>query len=121
MATEAEEPTRTGEDGASVLTLLERRDAVTDELERNLARRLKRVLADEQNAVLDAVRRARKLPSPDDVIPDPPEHEGSYAAAAVEDLDRGRRGRRGLPGRGRPAGAARRRPGGHARGGVHRA
>ena len=52
------------EDGASVLTLLERRDAVTDELERNLARRLKRVLADEQNAVLDAVRRARKLPHP---------------------------------------------------------
>ena len=77
---------RPGEDGASVLTLLERRDAVTDELERNLARRLKRVLADEQNAVLDAVRRARKLPSPEDVIPDPPEHEGSYAAAAVEDL-----------------------------------
>ena len=31
-------------------------------------------------------RRARKLPSPEDVIPDPPEHEGSYAAAAVEDL-----------------------------------
>jgi hypothetical protein len=55
------------EDGASVLTLLERRDAVTDELERNLARRIKRVLGDEQNAVLDAVRRARKLPSPGDV------------------------------------------------------
>ena len=32
------------------------------------------------------MRRARKLPSPEDVIPDLPEHEGSYAAAAVEDL-----------------------------------
>jgi hypothetical protein len=71
---------------ATVLSLLERRDAITDDIERTLAKRLKRVLADEQNAVLDAVRRARKLPAPGDVIPDPPEHEASYASAAIDDL-----------------------------------
>ncbi|MBV9951393.1 MAG: DivIVA domain-containing protein [Acidimicrobiia bacterium] len=74
------------EGDATVLSLLERRDAITDEIERSLAKRLKRVLADEQNAVLDAVRRARKVPAPEDVIPDPPEHEGSFATAAIEDL-----------------------------------
>src|SRR5699024_1622298 len=37
--------------------LLELRDAGTDEVERLLARRLKRELADEQNELLDALRR----------------------------------------------------------------
>jgi DivIVA domain-containing protein len=38
-------------------TALERRDAVVDEIEQSLARRLKRLLADEQNELLDRLRR----------------------------------------------------------------
>ena len=45
--------------------LLERRDAATDEIERQLARRLKRVLSDEQNELLDEVRRAGGVPTAD--------------------------------------------------------
>jgi DivIVA domain-containing protein len=42
------------------LALLERRDAITDAVEKQAVRKLKRVLADEQNEVLDGLRRNPK-------------------------------------------------------------
>lgn len=66
--------------------LLDRRDATTDEVERQLARRLKRVLSDEQNEALDLLRRAKGEPSEQDVIPAEADHLARYVSAAREDL-----------------------------------
>jgi len=66
-------------------TDLARRDAVTDEVERQLARRLKRVLADEQNEVLDLLRRA-SASSLDDVLPGVDLQSARYARSALADL-----------------------------------
>lgn len=66
--------------------LLDRRDATTDELERQLARRLKRVLSDEQNEVLDLLRRTGGTPDAERVLPTEEDHLERYTAAAVEDL-----------------------------------
>ncbi len=65
--------------------MLERRDAITDEVERKATRRLKRVLADEQNDVLDRLRRNRKARL-DDLLPSPAEHAERYAAAVRAEL-----------------------------------
>jgi DivIVA domain-containing protein len=67
------------------LALLERRDATTDAVESRLARRLKRTLSDEQNEVLDALRRARKSDGVD-VLPPASEQASRYAGTAVSDL-----------------------------------
>ncbi|MEY2424375.1 MAG: hypothetical protein QOI95_4442 [Acidimicrobiaceae bacterium] len=61
--------------------LLERRDAATDAAEQKATRKLKRVLADEQNDVLDQLRRNAKAKITD-LLPAPKEHAGRYAAAA---------------------------------------
>lgn len=66
--------------------LLDRRDAATDALERQLARRLKRVLSDEQNEVLDLLRRTRGNPGAAEVLPSEAEHLARYTQAALEDL-----------------------------------
>jgi len=66
--------------------VLDRRDAATDELERQLARRLKRVLSDEQNEALDRLRRIRGQATADEVLLSQGEHLGRYHAAALEDL-----------------------------------
>ena len=66
--------------------LLDRRDATTDELERQLARRLKRVLSDEQNEVLDLLRRTRGTPGAAEVLPTEALHLERYTSAALEDL-----------------------------------
>ena len=66
--------------------LLERRDATTDDLERQLARRLKRVLSDEQNEVLDLLRRTPGTPGAAEVLPSEADHMGRYTSAASEDL-----------------------------------
>jgi DivIVA domain-containing protein len=66
--------------------LLDRRDATTDELERQLARRLKRVLSDEQNEALDLLRRNRGRPDADQVLPTEADHLARYRDAALEDL-----------------------------------
>jgi hypothetical protein len=60
--------------------LLERRDAITDEVEKQAVRKLKRVLADEQNDVLDRLRRNPKAKL-DDLYPVQREHSERYAAA----------------------------------------
>src|SRR5262249_45350739 len=59
------------------------RDALLDELTRPVVRRMKRSLTDEQNEVLDAVRRRRPLPSLDELLSTVAEHERRYAEATV--------------------------------------
>jgi DivIVA domain-containing protein len=66
--------------------LLDRRDAALQEIERQLARRLKRVLADEQNETLDLLRRTRGTPVAAEVLPGDAEHQERYRGAALEDL-----------------------------------
>lgn len=65
--------------------LLERRDAATDAAEKKATRLLRRVLADEQNEVLDRLRRntGAKLA---DLLPSPEEQAGRYASAATPAL-----------------------------------
>jgi hypothetical protein len=55
-------------------------------VERDMGRRLKRVLADEQNQVLDALRRGGTVEF-SDVLPDGDEHADRYAIAASTGLD----------------------------------
>ena len=66
--------------------VLHERDTHLGPVERELARRLKRVLADEQNEVFDLLRRdtPERL---DDVVPAAAEHAQRYADAALADLD----------------------------------
>ncbi|HEX2577092.1 MAG TPA: DivIVA domain-containing protein [Aquihabitans sp.] len=74
------------EDRDPDVDLLDRRDATTDELERQLARRLKRVLSDEQNEALDLLRRTKGTPSAAEVLPSEADHLKRYTSAALEDL-----------------------------------
>jgi DivIVA domain-containing protein len=67
--------------------LLQDRDTHLEPVERELGRRLKRVLADEQNEVFDMLRRDANLNGLDDVVPAADEHAQRYAAAALADLD----------------------------------
>ena len=66
--------------------VLHDRDTHLGPVERELGRRLKRVLADEQNEVFDLLRRDQPT-SLDDVVPAAREHVQRYAAAALADLD----------------------------------
>jgi cell division septum initiation protein DivIVA len=79
------EPAPVDEAAALRLGVLERRDAATDAVEARLARRLKRTLADEQNEVLDALRRARTGRAAD-VLPAVAVQSARYARAASGDL-----------------------------------
>ena len=65
--------------------VLAARDETLEPLERDLGRRLKRVLADELNEVFDLLRRDRPV-SIADVVPGPAEHAHRYASAALADL-----------------------------------
>jgi DivIVA domain-containing protein len=83
-----------GEDDAEVeaealdpdAAVLHERDAHLGPVERELGRRLKRVLADEQNEVFDKLRRDQPQ-SLADVVPAAAEHVERYARAALADLD----------------------------------
>jgi len=68
--------------GDDRLALLARRDELLATPMASLARRLKRLLADEQNEVLDALRRD----GPDGATPDPAALAERWAAAAEADL-----------------------------------
>jgi hypothetical protein len=70
--------------------LLRRRDEVLAKAEQALARRLKRVLADEQNEVLDLLRRTKEpsKASIDELLPEADAHVAQYATPARDDLDR---------------------------------
>lgn len=60
---------------------LERRAEVIDRLDGQLSRALKRHLADEQNGVLDGLRRSQST-AIDDLLPPSSEHTAGYAAVA---------------------------------------
>jgi DivIVA domain-containing protein len=62
---------------------LQRRDELLEPLEAALVRRLKRVLQDEQNAVLDALRTRRGLPRAEEVLPGPAEQLDAYRREAA--------------------------------------
>ncbi len=66
--------------------LLARRDAAVADLERNLARRLKRELSDEQNELLAALSSAKGTPSAEDVLPAPEAHVERFQAIALPSL-----------------------------------
>ncbi|MBW8827020.1 MAG: DivIVA domain-containing protein [Acidobacteria bacterium] len=66
--------------------LFEQRDAALDDTERALVRSLKRALSDEQNEVLDALRRLRGRPAVDALVPDTAVHQARYAAVATDAL-----------------------------------
>jgi len=66
--------------------VLHERDTHLGPVERELGRRLKRVLADEQNQVFDLLRRDQPE-GLDDVVPPAAEHAQRYAKAALADLD----------------------------------
>ncbi len=57
------------------------RDAALEALDKELGRRLKRALADEQNEVLDRLRRA-KPKGVEDLLPAPDDHAGRWADVA---------------------------------------
>jgi hypothetical protein len=65
---------------------LQDRDTVLAAVERELGRKLKRVLADEQNEVLDTLRRGGTVEF-DQVVPAADEHADRFAIAATADLD----------------------------------
>jgi hypothetical protein len=74
------------EDESGDAGVLLRRDAALGGIEAQLSRRLKRVLADEENDVLDLLRRG--IPeSVDEVLPDRDAHVAAYASVAAPQLD----------------------------------
>lgn len=72
--------------GAALATAFEQRDAAVEPHERALTRALKRVLADEQNELLDALRRARGAADASVLLPPVDEHEARYRAVGREPL-----------------------------------
>ena len=66
--------------------VLRERDATLATVERELGRRLKRVLADEQNEVLDLLRRGKSVTFAE-VVPASDAHADRFAIAAGPDLD----------------------------------
>lgn len=82
---EADEEVSPGGISEADARLLRQRDESLEPLERALARRLKRVLADEQNEVLDLVRRARSA-TLDELLPEADAHADRFADAAVDEL-----------------------------------
>jgi hypothetical protein len=71
--------------GVDDQALLERRDAITDEVEHRVTRKLKRTLADEQNEVLDHLRRTRGADLAA-VLPAVEDQVARFAAGAIPEL-----------------------------------
>jgi DivIVA domain-containing protein len=75
-----------GGDGDDARPFLARASAL-ETIEKDLARRLKRVLADEQNEVLDLLRRAKPKPKgAQDLLPAPDEHAARWSDVVKEPL-----------------------------------
>ncbi|MBN2623552.1 MAG: DivIVA domain-containing protein [Acidimicrobiales bacterium] len=88
-AAEPEPETRDGEPAEPVdpaTRILRERDQVLVAVDRSLGRRLKRALADEQNEVLDRLRRGGDVGFTD-ALPAADEHIDRYAIAATPELD----------------------------------
>jgi hypothetical protein len=62
------------------------RDRVLEPLQAQMVRKLKRLLADEQNDVLDLVRRSQGKVLAQDLVPEPGDHAGRYVAAIGGEL-----------------------------------
>ena len=80
-------PAPAGEDAAEASEpddeeLLQRRDVELEPVERTLVKALKRTLADEQNEVLDTLRRRRGLVSLPELLPAASDHTARYLAVA---------------------------------------
>ncbi len=75
----------TGDEVAEA-TPFDQRDADLTPLIVASAKKLKRVLADEQNEVLDGLRRREPVRELSDLLPTPAEHLGRYRAAIADDL-----------------------------------
>ncbi len=73
-----------GEPDPTAITFAARAEAVAP-IEKDLSRRLKRAMADEQNEVLDLLRRA-KPKGVDDLLPDADQHAGRWADAVAATL-----------------------------------
>jgi hypothetical protein len=71
--------------------LLEQRDECLEPVAGELVRKLKRVLQDEQNEILDRLRQSRGRGRPDDALPTPGDQAGRYRDAAVMPLTEGAR------------------------------
>jgi DivIVA domain-containing protein len=67
-------------------TAFEQRDAILTPLIVSSAKRLKRTLADEQNEVLDALRRNEPVRSLDALLPSAKDHRYRYTSAIVDDV-----------------------------------
>jgi len=75
------------DDAASAIaTAFEQRDGDVEAHERALTRALKRALGDEQNQLLDDLRRAKGVPGIDVLLPSAEEQAGRYATAATRAL-----------------------------------
>src|SRR5207248_10441995 len=66
--------------------LLERRNECLDPVASDLVRRLKRVLQDEQNEILDRLRQSRGRGRAEDALPSAADQAGRYRDAAVAPL-----------------------------------
>ncbi|CAN5127721.1 hypothetical protein BH24ACT1_BH24ACT1_12990 [soil metagenome] len=69
--------------------VLQARDAEIDDVERSLVKALKRGLADEQNEVLDILRRSRQGVNLGDLLPSPSDHTARYLAITSPELQAG--------------------------------
>ncbi len=85
-AADAERDEQADEPTDPATRLLRQRDELLATAERELGRRLKRVLADEQNEVLDLLRRGGTVDFTD-VVPAADEHADRFAIAATPHLD----------------------------------
>jgi len=73
-------------DAANEATPFDQRDADLTPLIVASAKKLKRVLADEQNEVLDALRRREPVRQLSDLLPTPADHLARFRVAIVDDL-----------------------------------
>ena len=83
----AEEPPTEPSAKETSLDVFDERAAALAPLEVSLARKLRRVLADDQNEVLDRLRQGSKLPDLEALVGGPAEHAARYADPARPDLD----------------------------------
>jgi hypothetical protein len=66
--------------------LLERRDECLEPVASDLVRRLKRVLQDEQNEILDRLRQSRGRTPPEEALPSAGDQAARYREAAIDPL-----------------------------------
>ena len=86
LVAESDDETPSTGDEVAEATPFDQRDADLTPLIVASAKKLKRVLADEQNEVLDALRRREPVRSLSDILPAPADHLGRYRVAIVDDL-----------------------------------